>query len=68
MLFKGNALSLTLPTTEGEITVLANHEPIIIGLKKGIVSVHTEIGKEKEHFEIIGGVLELSNNSATILL
>ncbi len=68
ILFDGEVFSMTIPTTEGEITVLANHEPIIIGLKKGIIVLQTKMGSEKERYEIDGGVLELSINKATVLL
>ena len=68
ILFTGSVYAVTLPTTEGEITVLANHEPIIIVLKKGIVTVHVTNQGEKQMFEISGGVLEISSNKATVLL
>ncbi len=68
ILFTGSVYAVTLPTTEGEITVLANHEPIIIVLKKGTLTVHVTNHGEKQKFEINGGVLEISNNKATVLL
>ncbi len=65
-LFQGEADAVTVPTMEGEITVLAHHTPIIATLKAGIVTVG--VNGEKHTFEIDGGVLEISNNRVTVLV
>lgn len=64
--FDGAALSVTIPTTAGEITVLPNHEPLVATLKKGTVRVKESLGDK--NFEIDGGVLEIANNRVTVLL
>lgn len=65
-LFSGEALSLSVTTTEGQVTILPKHEPFVANLKKGNVVVKT---KEGEHmFEIENGVVEVSNNQVTVLL
>ncbi len=73
--FEGPAISATFPGSEGELTVLAHHEPLVTTLKKGTIRVreanpsavgsHTSGSKE---FSIQGGVLEVSGNRAVILL
>jgi F-type H+-transporting ATPase subunit epsilon len=65
-LFAGEALSLTAPTTEGEVTILPHHEPLVANLKPGSVIVRTEA--EEKRFEVTDGVLEVSGNQATVLL
>ncbi|MFQ5541087.1 MAG: F0F1 ATP synthase subunit epsilon [Candidatus Paceibacteria bacterium] len=65
-LFDGEAESLTLPTADGEITVLAHHEPLVATLKEGVVIVRTKEGAQE--FTIEGGVLEVGNSRATVLL
>lgn len=65
-LFDGEVDSVTLPGSDGEFTVLAEHEPFITPLAKGTVTVH--IGGEKKTFEIERGMFEVSNNTATALL
>jgi F-type H+-transporting ATPase subunit epsilon len=65
-LFSGEALSLSARTTEGEVTILPKHEPFVANLVAGNVTVKTENGTQK--YEIAGGVLEVSNNQATVLL
>ena len=64
--FDGEALSATLPGSSGELTVLANHEPIVTNLKKGIVTIRAASGEQK--FEIEDGVLECSGNRAVVIL
>ncbi len=65
-LFSGNALSVNVPGTEGEMTILANHEPLITMLKKGVVTVKTET--EAKTFAIEKGLLETSNGQVTVLV
>jgi F-type H+-transporting ATPase subunit epsilon len=66
-LFEGMATLVTVPSVDGTTTVLAHHEPIITLLKKGVIRLVDEMGKERE-FSIEGGVLEVSNNKTIILV
>jgi F-type H+-transporting ATPase subunit epsilon len=65
--FDGAALSVTLPTQGGVITVLPHHEPLVSTLKAGTIVVRTTIDQPKE-FPVESGVLEVSNNRAVVLL
>jgi len=66
-LFEGKVESITLPGSQGELTVLPNHVPIITAIKKGVISALSD--KERKYFESKGGgVFEFNNNEATILL
>ncbi len=65
-LFHGGAYSMTLPSSEGEITVLAHHTALIATLKAGTITVQTESGKQE--FVIEKGILEISNNNVTVLV
>jgi F-type H+-transporting ATPase subunit epsilon len=65
-LFDGEALVLNAKTTEGELTILPKHEPFVANLGAGTVMVRTTDGEQK--FDISSGVLEVSNNQATVLL
>jgi len=64
--FDAAAESATLPAVDGELTILAHHEPLVTILKKGKINVKAS-GEQKE-FEIDGGVLECSGNRAVVLL
>ncbi len=65
-LFSGDAISLTLPGSAGELTVLSNHAPLITTLNAGTVTVRTKEGEQT--FAIEGGVLEVSRNEAVVVL
>ena len=67
-LFDGEALSVTLPGTDGMFTVMAGHEAFVSPLKEGEALVIDASG-EKQHVHIPqGGIAEISNNQATVLL
>jgi len=66
MLFSGAAHSITLPGEKGQLTVLAQHEPIITLLRNGSIIVRTSEGEET--FSIGKGICEVSNNQVTILV
>ncbi len=58
VLFQGSAQLLNCKTQLGEITVLDNHEPLIIVLTKGTARIKDDTGNE--HFlEIKSGFLEV---------
>jgi F-type H+-transporting ATPase subunit epsilon len=65
--FDDEAVSVTVPGVMGEMQLLANHEPLISALKSGAVTIEKKDG-EKETVNIDGGVLEVSDNHATILI
>ncbi|MEI6864282.1 MAG: F0F1 ATP synthase subunit epsilon [Candidatus Adlerbacteria bacterium] len=67
-LFDGEAVSVTVPGTAGEMTVLTHHEPIITTLKKGTIIVRELNDIEPREFPIESGVLEVRSDGATILL
>lgn len=65
-LFSGDAVSLTAPTVEGEMTILSKHEPMVTTLKEGTLTVRT--ATEVKEFPVTDGVLEVSHDQATVLL
>ncbi len=66
-LYEGTVTSLSLPGADGDMVVLAYHEPIIALLKNGTIQLQTE-GGEIEKYPIVSGVLEMSHNKAIVLL
>ena len=66
--FDGEAVMLELPGTEGMMTVLANHEPFISELSMGEACFEAVDGKSYHVPVRDGGMIEISNNQATVLL
>lgn len=62
---EADVVSVTLDTIDGQITVLANHLPIISALGKGEIVVKTETTTYP--FFVWGGFVEFSNNTLVVL-
>lgn len=58
--------SVTIPTTDGEITVLRNHIPLVSVLRPGVITVIKE-GSEDQHFSVSGGFAQIQADSVQIL-
>ena len=56
--------SVTIPSFEGEMTILLNHIPLITFLRPGIVKINAS--KEIQYF-LEESTVEFSNNNLTIL-
>lgn len=66
--FDGEVTRVTLPGSEGELTLLPGHEPLIATLKAGTVSLLTSDGRIESHEIESGGILETTGSQATIIL
>jgi F-type H+-transporting ATPase subunit epsilon len=67
-LFDGEAVSMTLPGAEGQLTVLPEHMPLITTLKAGVITVRLGGEEPDQTFQILGGVLEVRRDGATVVL
>jgi F0F1-type ATP synthase epsilon subunit len=67
-LFDGEARQAILPGAEGVFTILARHEPLVAELKSGEVKVEAADGAQHRFELAAGGLAEVSNNQATLLL
>ena len=63
--FDGKARSVTLPTANGEITVLAGHMPMVSVLSDG--EVHIRTAGADVWIAVSGGFLETGEGTATVL-
>lgn len=66
-LYDDEALSVTLPGSDGDFTVMADHEAFVTPLREGTASVKNPAGEVKT-FPIERGVAEVSGNQVTVLL
>jgi F-type H+-transporting ATPase subunit epsilon len=58
--------SVVIPGTEGEMTVMAGHAPVMSTIKPGVVTVTTTAGA-KEQFVVFGGFADILPDSCTVL-
>ncbi|OGY45322.1 MAG: ATP synthase F1 subunit epsilon [Candidatus Buchananbacteria bacterium RIFCSPHIGHO2_01_FULL_39_14] len=59
---------LTVPTTEGQITILPNHLPLVSVLAPGEIMIIETPGKKEEiTMAVSGGFLQVAQNQVTIL-
>lgn len=65
-LFEGEVRSLSLPGSEGDMTILPHHVPLITALRAGVVTVRT--AEENLEFQVEKGLVEVSNNEVIVLL
>ena len=66
VLFSGEARSVHLPGSEGEMTILPHHSPLITTLVAGEVRVSE--GETVQIFPITSGLLEVAHDIATVLI
>lgn len=65
VVWEGEAEFLVARTTEGEIGILADHEPVMAALATG--SVIIEHGAERTLIGVHGGFMQVLNNQVTLL-
>ena len=66
IILKETIRQITVPTKDGEITVLPDHTPLVAGLKPGILHVVKENG-EPELISVSGGFIEVLKSKIVIL-
>lgn len=65
--FDGEVVSVTLPGTEGEMTLMADHEAFVSALKAGTVTVRPAAGGAVT-YDLANGTVEVRHNHATVLI
>ena len=68
IIYDGHITSLVAPGSVGYLGILAHHRPIVTTLAPGKVILKDETGKAMEFHSTGNGFLEVSKNSATLLL
>ena len=66
IIFSDNPTMVTLPSYEGDISILKNHISIITFLRPGIIRVKKNDGNSEEFF-VQDGTLEYFNDSLVVL-
>lgn len=57
--------SVSVPTIDGEITILSNHMPLISAVKVGVL--HVKHGKDETYMAVDGGILKMDKSGLMIL-
>jgi F-type H+-transporting ATPase subunit epsilon len=66
LLFSGTVDQVVIPGTEGEMTILAGHAPLLSTLKPGVVTVYKDGGGTERIF-VRGGMVEVNPQGLTLL-
>jgi F-type H+-transporting ATPase subunit epsilon len=66
LLFSGDVENVTIPGSEGEMTVFVRHAPLIATLKAGLLVIRKEGGAEDRVF-VRGGFAEVNPQGLTVL-
>ena len=66
VLFAGEVRAVLLPATEGDMTVMAGHQLMMVTLNPGIIAV-TDIQGHGHRAFVRGGLVEISGSSVSVL-
>lgn len=64
VLFSEKVTSVTIPSFEGEMSILSEHIPLITFLRPGLIKI---LGKKEINYFLEDGTVEFSNNNLIIL-
>ena len=66
LLISAQVESVVIPATEGEMTVMANHAPVMTTIKPGVVSI-TLAGGKIDRYVVFGGFADILPEGCTLL-
>jgi F-type H+-transporting ATPase subunit epsilon len=65
--WEADAVSVTLPGSEGYLGVWANHAPLVTGLQPGVITIKLNDAGDTKYMACSGGFVEISNNTVNIM-
>jgi F-type H+-transporting ATPase subunit epsilon len=69
--YSSDAYSVVLPTADGQITVLSDHEPLMSALVPGVITIRKNPGDsddKADHYATYGGVVEITKEGPRVLV
>lgn len=66
LLISAQVEAVVIPATEGEMTVMANHAPVMTTIKPGVVSI-TMAGGKVDRYVVFGGFADILPEGCTLL-
>jgi F-type H+-transporting ATPase subunit epsilon len=67
LLVSDNVEQVVVPGSEGEMTVLAHHAPLLTTLRPGVLDIGFPAGGERRRYFIRGGFAEVGPSGLTVL-
>jgi F-type H+-transporting ATPase subunit epsilon len=65
--WEADAVSVTLPGTEGYLGVWADHAPLVTGLVPGVITIRMNDAGDTRYLACSGGFVEISRNTVNIM-
>ncbi len=65
--WEAEAVSVTLPGSDGYLGVWANHAPLVTGLVPGVITIKLNEGGQSKLMACSGGFVEISANAVNIM-
>lgn len=65
--FQGEVAQVTCPGAGGDLTILSHHSALVTPLRSGELKIVDDKGAETR-IPIIGGILEVGGNEASVIL
>ena len=66
LLVSTDVVSVVIPGSEGEMTVMAKHAPVMSTLRPGVITVELASG-DKQQFVVFGGFVDVLPDGCTVL-
>lgn len=66
LLVSEDVSAVVIPATEGEMTVMARHAPVMTGINPGVVTVTGTSGRQ-ERYVVFGGFADILPDALTVL-
>ncbi len=65
--WEAEAVSVTLPGSDGYLGAWANHAPLVTGLVPGVITIKLDDAGQTKLFACSGGFVEISRNTVSIM-
>jgi len=65
--WEAEAVSVTIPGTEGYLGVWANHAPLVTGLVPGVITIRRDEAGNAQYLACSGGFVEISDNTVNVM-
>ncbi len=66
VIYNADVREVIAPSIKGQMTILADHMPIVATLTQGTVSIRLSDENISKDFEILGGFLDMNQNKCTV--